>query len=465
MGFMPHPVPRPQVSNASLPAPATARREVRVALWPIIVVLYATLLPREIRLDLGGLQFFADRIGLIIALPYVLKKIADGAIRFVLPDILMLFTGIWMIVAMSVAYGIGDGLIRGGSLALDATVGYYLARISFRSLADVRRILILFVPGIFLVGCVMAVESITHARIVIPLAEGVFGKLPLYVGGDAVGFGASGTEIRMGLMRAQGPFSHPILAGLYLASLVGVYSMAGLRGWPKLLGNVAGLLCIFSVSSAAILGLILTYAMVGFDLLQRRVRELSWSLVVSVVVVAVVIVQVASDSGAAGLIGRYLTLDPSTAYYRQLIWEFAGASVRVHPLFGIGLAGYARPSWMVSESIDAHWLLLAVRYGLPAAFAQGGAVILALFALGRASLNVPLADQRLYRGVAISLATLALMMFTVTLWGGALGWFNLLLGGCVACAQRAYQPLDKLIERPRPRARVRRIRAPHMPVA
>lgn len=450
--------PSPKV--APLPM---SRRDVRVALWPMVVVLYATLLPREVRIELAGLQFFADRIGLVIVLPYVLKKIVDGAIRFVLPDILMLFTGLWMITAMSMTYGIGDGLIRGGSLALDATVGYYLARISFRSLTDVRRILILFAPGVLIVGIIIATESITHTPIVKPLAEAVFGKLPFYVGGDAAGFENQALEIRLGLMRAEGPFSHSILAGLYLASLVGVYSMSGLRGWPRIFGNLAGILSIFSLSSAAILGLVLTYAMVGYDSLQRLFRELSWSLIVSVIVLGVTIIQFTSNSGAAGLIGRYLTLNPETAYYRQMTWEFAGASVRAHPLFGIGLAGYARPSWMVSESIDAHWLLLAVRYGLPAALAQGGAVLLALFALGRASHNVTLSEQRLYRGVAFSLATLGIMMFTVTLWGGALGWFNLLLGGCVACAQRSYIPLGQLIQLPRARRRRLRLFPPRMP--
>lgn len=436
------------VANPTVARPPNARRDVRVALWPMVVVLYATLLPREVRVEMAGLQFFADRIGLILVLPYVVKKIIDGAIRFVLPDILMLFTGLWMIVAMSVTYGIGDGLVRGGSLALDGTVGYYLARISFRSLNDVRRILILFAPGVLAVGLLIATESITHTPIVKPIAEGIFGKLPFYVGGDAAGFDNRASEVRMGLMRAEGPFSHSILAGLYLASLVGIYSMAGLRGWPRIVGNLAGLLSVFSLSSAAILGLALTYAMVGFDSLQRWFRELSWSLIVGVVVAIIVVLELSSNSGAAGLIGRYLTLNPETAYYRQMIWTFAGASVGAHPLFGIGLAGFSRPVWMVSESIDAHWLLLAVRYGLPAALAQGAAVLLALFALSKASQNVTLSEQRMYRGIAFSLATLAIMMFTVTLWGGALGLFNLLLGGCVACAQRSYRPLGQLIQRP-----------------
>jgi hypothetical protein len=415
------------------------KREVSVALWPVVIVLYATLLPREMRLSVGELTIYADRAGLILVLPYIIRKIMEGAIRFVLPDFLILFLGLWMIASMIYHLGFGQGLQRGGALALDATVAYYLARISFRSLNDMRRVLVLFAPGLFLAASTVMAESVLRRDLVQPLAEQIFGKLPFFLGGDVAGYRDTQNYFRLGLMRASGPFSHSILGGLYLASMIGLYNLSGLRGWPRLLGNAAGLMSFFSLSSAAILATALSYGLIIYERLQQRIRELSWTLLLSSAGVVIVLVEVTTNIGFTGFVTRYLTLNQSTAFFRTLIWEFGSKSVMNNPLFGIGFESYERPDWMLTESVDAHWLLMAMRFGLPAVIALVLAVVVALVALSRASVLVSRVDQSFYRGIAISLFVLSLMMFTVTLWGGVLNWFNLLLGGCVACAQRSFR--------------------------
>jgi hypothetical protein len=364
----------------------------------------------------------------------------QGAIRFVLPDLLILIAGLWMIISMIAHYGVGEGLQKGGSLALDATVGYYLARISFRSLDDIRRALILFAPGVFLAGFMVMIESVSHQFIVQPLSERLFGALPAFVGGVETGDVREVRELfRLGLMRGLGPFSHSILGGLYLSSLASLYLLSGIRGWPKVIGLVASLFGIFSVSSAAILALLIGFGLSAYEWLQDRVRELNWTIMSIVGVIVLLALQVVSNSGLVGVIGRYLTLNSGTAYYRQLIWRYGSASVRSHPLFGIGLSEYDRPVWMISASVDAHWLLLAMRFGLITAVAYILAVIVTLFALSSASVRAPTADRKFYRGIAIALFVIALSMFTVTLWGGVQNWFTLLLGGCVACSQRTFK--------------------------
>jgi hypothetical protein len=411
--------------------------EVRVALWPILIVLYATLLPREIRFTAGGLTFFADRIGLIIVLPYVLKKVLDGTIRLVLPDFLMLFSILWILTSMSVHYGVVAGLQRGGSLALDSTVGYFLARISFRSLRDIRRALVYFAPGLFVAAAAMAVESITHHPFVLPVARSIFGPLPFYISGEATGVRNAVPEVRLGLLRAQGPFSHPILAGLYLTAFLPIYARSGLRGWPTVAGTVAALCSVFAVSSAALLGLILVVALLAFDTLQRYFRDFGWKQLITILAIIGGAAQLFTSNGIVGVLTR-LALDPATAYYRRLTWQFASVSVGENPMFGIGFAGYARPAWMISESIDAHWLLLAVRFGLPDALAVFAATVIAIIAVGQASIAAPPVDRRFIRGIGIALVVMTTMMFTVTLWGAAQILFTILLGASVACAQRRH---------------------------
>ena len=437
MASLPIDQPKDAESPAD-PSPLPQRREVRVALWPVMVVLYATLLPREMRLTFGSFEFFADRIGLLIVLPYVVRKLMQGAIRFVLPDVLVLLAGVWMVASMLYHYGMSPGLERGGSSALDLTVGYFLARISFRSLTDMRRALVLLLPGVVIVGLTIVVESITHRPFVRPLAEQIFGPLPLYEGGSAELYRQDINMVRMGLYRARGPFEHAIHAGLFIASLLGIYNLAGLRGYPRFFANLVAPLAIFTISSAALLALVIGYGLIAYEFAQRHIRELSWRLLTLVGVAFVVVIELASDSGVIGLTQNYLTFDAQTAYYRRLIWDFGMQTVWQNPWFGIGFADYQRPVWMVSNSVDAHWLLLALRFGSPTALALLAAVVIALIGLSRASISVPRADQLFYRGIAISLFVLALMMFTVYLWGGVAMWFTVVLGACVACSQRTY---------------------------
>src|SRR3546814_6186739 len=49
----------------------------------------------------------------------------------------------------------------------------------------------------------------------------IFGALPFYYGGEEVAELTLDPSFRFGLLRAAGPFSHAILAGLFFASQIG----------------------------------------------------------------------------------------------------------------------------------------------------------------------------------------------------------------------------------------------------
>ena len=411
--------------------------EQRIAIWPVVLVIYATLAPREVSIHLGGNFLYLDRIALVLTLPWVALHIWRGAIRFVLPDWLILFLGIWMFVAISDVEGLDRGMVSGVSLAFDAIAGYYLARISFRSLDDMRKALILCAPGFFIAALTVAIESVSHKFFVRPFFASIFGGLNYSNGTDSIDV-ALRPEIRHGLMRGLGPWVHPIDAGLHLATLLGIYWMSSVRGWPLWLALAAAMCAVFTVSSAALMVLVLIIAALVYDELTFRVRELSWPLAVGVFVLAIAMISVVSQSGVISVLIRLATLDPSTGYYRIAIWTYASQSVWLHPWFGIGFSAYQRPEWMASGSVDSHWLLYAVRYGLPAALALFVACLSAIGGLVRAEAMAGKRDARFYRGIMISLVALVIMAFTVMLQGGTLTWFTLLLGGCVACAQHTY---------------------------
>jgi O-antigen ligase len=158
-------------------------------------------------------------------------------------------------------------------------------------------------------------------------------------------------------------------------------------------------------------------------------------LLVYTTIVISIGIELVSEGGLLSVIIRYLTFDAATGYYRLLIWEYAGADVWQHPWIGIGFAEFTRPVWMVSDSIDAHWLLLAVRYGLPCALSVFLTTILAIFAIGRATNGSSREDRSFLVGIGISLFVMAMLLFTVTLWGPTLAWFTMLLGAAVGAAR------------------------------
>lgn len=401
-----------------------------------MVVLYAVLLPREIRLSPGGLELPPDRLALLVVLPWVLRQALRGGWRLVLADRLVLAAGLWMVLAMAHHYGLRSGLERGGAGAFDLLGAYAVARVCLRHPADLRRALLLFLPGVLLTALVIAIEAVSHRLIIHALAEALFGPAPVYQGGLIEGYRSAERHVRFGLLRAPGPFAHSIHAGLFLASLAALHGLAGFRRYPRWLAQVAPPLALFSLSAAAVIGLALGYGLLLLDWVQRRVRELSWPLLIACGTVAVVLVELASAGGVVGLVARYLTFDPQTAFYRRTTWLHGMLSVQAHPLFGIGYADYVRPGWMVSPSVDAHWLVLAMRFGVLPAVLLLAALVLALASLAGAMRDTAEVDGALCRGLAMALSVLGLLMSTVHLWGGLNAWFMLLLGAAVSFAQR-----------------------------
>ena len=409
----------------------------RVTIWPTVLVIYATLVPREIAIHAGENYIYMDRLALLITLPWVLGNFLRGGFKMVLPDWLVLFTAIWMVIAIGEDHGFDRAMITGTALSFDTVAGYFVARVAFRSLDDIRRVLIMCAPAFFFAALTLPIESLGHRLLIRPFFAQIFGQVHLSGGSEKL-IDVVRTETRFGLVRAYGPWEHPILAGLHLATLPGVYWKSGIRGAPFLMALTAAFFAIFTFSSAAVIGLGLVLGALVYDAMTRQIEGLSWPLLLFMIAVSLMLTSVVTNSGVISLLIRFATLDPTTGYFRLAIWQYASNSVWLHPLFGIGFDNYRRPDWMLTASIDAHWLLLAVRYGLPASIAMFTASIVAIAGLVRAERLANRRDSGFYRGILISFGTLVLMAFTVTLQGGVLTWYTILLGGCVACAQHVY---------------------------
>lgn len=386
----------------------------RVASFAVLV--YLLLMPPQFIVEVGGLVLPPYRVFLIGAFFYILSSMARGRLKQTWPDRLVTLATAWIFIALSVSMGIEQAIISGGTQLIDIWMAYFFARLAIRTPRDFRIVLIMIVPGLFVIGGVMALESITRQQYLQPLASAITGRP--YIGE---------ADIRLGLMRARGPFPHPILAGMFLGSFLPLFALSGVKGWPRLMGIVAAAFGFFTLSSAAFLALVAGGALIAYNWLSERFVDLTWRIWLIMSGLTLFLLQFATESGAFSLLVRYAALNASSSYNRVLIWRFGSRSVAEHPLFGIGFNEWERPSWM-KGSMDHYWLLLSVQYGLLPTIALLVAVLLAIIALGQRSAREGLVDQRLLRGVAIALGVMALGLMSVAVWFSAQVWLFALMG-------------------------------------
>ncbi|MEM8977826.1 MAG: O-antigen ligase family protein, partial [Pseudomonadota bacterium] len=362
---MPQSVPlrAPNFAATPLPRADFQRRSSIYAALPLVVVFYSfLLLPPEVSLNLVGVSLPTYRIALILSLAPSITRLLrrpSGWLNFI--DIAVLVIGFWILLSFSMTYGIQQGVIRGGGVLIDLCISYFVARASISNSTDFRYFLMLILPGLIFAGALLALESLSGRLLFRPAFASVFGSASNAVtdGGSVVGLAS---ELRLGLLRAYGPFSHPILGGAFMLSFLPLFYFSGLRSAPFYCGVAVALTGLFSLSSAAFLSIMIAVAAIGIDKVKRYFPNLSWWQVSSLLGLAVLTAHVASQSGILSVLAR-MTLKPHTAQYRLLIWEYGWKTVEQHPWFGIGYNSWDRLAWM-HDSVDAHFLLLGMRHGL-----------------------------------------------------------------------------------------------------
>lgn len=416
------------MAPSSAPRPPMGREGLRTALhvMPLVLLLYSVVVPPEMRIDLAGQTIYPHRAVLIALLPWVLVALSRKRIQFGMIDFLVFYACAWMIVSIILYHGIGS-FASGTVNAFDTFIPYLVARLAIRDLTDLRRTLVMVAPGVLFAGLVLMVESVSANHILRPAAADLFGRIPVFEGGQIVGDTREDfVDYRLGLMRATGPFPHPILAGVFMVSLLPMYYAASLRGWPRWAGMGGALLSIFTVSSTTLLGLLIFAGLTAFDRIQRVASFLNWWLLMLGSTLFLAVLQFGSQAGAIGVLSR-ATLNPSTARYRELIWYYGVQSVENHPWIGIGYDDYERLSWMI-PSVDANWLFLAIRNGLFTPVCLFIAFVSALVSVCLAARKRPDADRNLLIAVAISLFIVIIAGFAVAFFGGVQAHVYALVG-------------------------------------
>jgi O-antigen ligase len=389
-----------------------------MALVPLLVVWYSIfLVPPEVEFLVFGVRFNAYRVAVLLSsVPalWMTMRNAKGAISPI--DIAVAAMAFWMVLSFILIYGFESGLVRGAGIVIDTALSYFVARVCIKTPDDLRRMLLLGLPAVLFAGGLLVVESATGELLYRPFAAKIFGNMAKFAGGEETGRIVLEKEFRLGLLRAYGPFMHPILAGAVMVAFLPIYYFSGLRSWPYILGVGVGLAGFFSLSSAAFLALIIAIGAIAIYHAKPHLPKISWWTIVSLIGLLGWAAHMASKNGIISVIAR-LTLTPATADYRRLIWEYGSISIANNPWFGIGYRQWERLYWMTGDSVDAHFLLLGMRHGLIVPLLLLFGIAYGMIRLGVILPNLNPKDKAFMIGLNISMFMYLIVGQTVNYFG------------------------------------------------
>lgn len=395
---------------------------------PIIILILSFLAPSELSLYIFGLRLPPHRVAVIVLLPVALYRLASGqGIRVRPYDVLFLLYAWWTVFAYWLHSGM-EGVVFGGSVALESFGTYAVARTCVRSRDD-------------LIATVKVMLAAVAAAAVIAFPETLFGQIFTHdFLQKLLGYPSTTiVEQRLHLTRAYSTFDHPIHYGSFCASMLALAWFSDRRTWPRLrrLALICGATSL-GLSSAPLLSVALQSALIVWEFGTRGIAGRT-SITVALLVGLFFGVSVVASRSPFTIIATGFTLDSWTGYYRVQIWQYGYETVVNNLWTGIGLAEWERPDWMFSSTVDAYWLVTTMRTGLPSLLLLVLAIALLVRSVVKAQRRLwDRQCQRLATGWLISLIALIMIGVTVHYWNvvHAYMFFFLGLGGWLADPRR-----------------------------
>lgn len=384
----------------------------------VAVIVFLITLTIPVIFYIGPMRLSVYRFYLLLAfVPLIALWMSGRAGAVTKADVLIVLFVLWASISLTVNHSANEIWEFTGMLAVETLGAYLLGRVMIRSACDFQAMV--RVLSLLILACLPLVlfEVVTDRQLLNEVIRSFAHTL-----GNVV------MEPRLGLQRAQGPFEHPILFGVFASSGFSLaYFALASRGRGQSLGftAIAGLMTFLSLSVGAFLSVIVQVIFIIWDRMMRQVRR-RWRLLLILFVAAYVLVDLISNRSPVEVFISYLTFNTGNAYNRVLIWHFGTAEVWRHPLFGIGLHDWQRAYWM-STSMDNFWLLNAVRYGLPALVLLMAAFFLQARGVGKLESRDPLVN-RCKTGWLMALGGICIALCTVHLWNATYCYLLFLLG-------------------------------------
>lgn len=342
----------------SQPDTAKPIRTIAGLKWPVALYLLCLIVP--IGFNAGSLAMTSLRLLLLVMIiPITLRLLMGFYGRILLTDVLFFAHIAWA--GLALAINNPDQVVQQfGSVGMEFIGGYAIGRAYIRGPEDFTALSRWLVISVLILFPFAILETLSgHALIVetIRTLPGLTSVVPV------------AAEPRMGLERVQAVFAHPIHFGLFCAVVMSL-AFVGLKDrinatfrWG--VSGVVGMSGFLALSSGALLAILLQLALFAWSTVFAPIRW-RWWLLVGVFVLIYIAIDLLSNRSPLRVFMSYATFSAHTAYWRSIIFEWGLVNVWKHPLFGIGLNDWERPYFMYSGSMDNFWLVMAVRYGIPA---------------------------------------------------------------------------------------------------
>lgn len=396
----------------------------RYALLPLILI--AVALPGAQRIAVLTMDFTFIRIVILATLALAAFRGHARGLQLGTPDLLIGLWVLWGVTAGGILSGGFSGVLSGLGGAIDTLGAYLIGRIYIRSLADLRRLLIWLAIIAIPMLAFFLVEQFTGRNLF-----GLFGGVP------------EETMVRNGRMRAQGPFSHPLMAGVFWASLLpclGALWMARAGSRPALALSMVcmGLIVANTASSTPIMAVLFGIFGMGLYLLRRYLR-----ILVTGVFFALVGLHMVMDMPIWHLIARIDLSNGSTGWHRyNLIQQFIN---HFNEWWAFGTEFTGHWGWGLQD-ITNQYVLQGVAGGLLQLLLFVALLTSIFLRLGRKlRMTRNRAAYWLLWGVGVSLFVHCMSFIAVSYFGQLVCLFYVFLGSTVAVSERSRRPAQSRV--------------------
>jgi hypothetical protein len=238
----------------------------RFALLPIAAATCYMTFGQQI--IVAGLHFTILRVLVLLAFSkFVITN--RGHLQWLRIDTVFLCWVASSVVTYTVLWHTSEALINRLGLAYDAIGFYFVFRYLIRDLEDIKRCCTVFALVLAPLAICMMVEKST-------------GRNPFYVLGGVPEF----TQIREGVLRCQGPFGHPILAGtfgaVWLPLFIGLFAQGKRHRAVATVGIISStIITLMSGSSGPVAAYIAGFIGICFWPMRRFMRRVRWAMVIA----------------------------------------------------------------------------------------------------------------------------------------------------------------------------------------
>ena len=399
----------------SVRAAAAQPRRSRKSSVLVPILMFSLALP--FFFYIGPARLSPYRLVLVVTfVPCMIAWLSGNLGRIRLPDILMLLAAAWGAVVLVYIHG-AEGLQSAGIFVIETFGPFLFARRYIRDFFTFQRMVKSLALVIILLLPFAVYENVAGSPILIEL----FGKiLPVYP--------IIGSELRLGLRRAQATFEYSILFGVVCSSAFALsfyVNDAPKRRSGLLSSGLVGMAVLSSLSSGPLLSLVVQVLLIIWDKVMARVTR-RWGILAAILITAYIAVDLTSNRTPFDVFISYLTFNADTSYMRVHIWNYGMQSVMQHPIFGTGLNEWEHPPWM-GGSIDNFWLDITVQYGVPGFLFVAGGFLSVCIGLGRLR-NLSFEATQCRTGLIITMCGVAFAICTVRVWDAPYVLIIFLLG-------------------------------------